>query len=144
MDSRITLSPQSEEFAGAPTAPCTACEAALQSPDQQHLSFLLLDQHTIPVVGCDEHQEEFTTICGYTTDESADLVEHQPAGGIGCPSCHLAPYNLQQPVVPVGTGAVSILACPEHQSEIISRYQAGLETRQQLTTSLDTGNSQPN
>ena len=108
MDSRISLSPQLEEVAGAPPVPCTACEVALQSPDQQYLSFLLLGHATIPIVGCDEHQEQFSTVCGYTTDNSTDLVEHRPAGGIGCPSCQLAPYNTQQPVIPVGTGAVSI------------------------------------
>ena len=138
MDSRESLTPPVEEPPDTPPVPCADCEAALQSPERQHLSFLLLDQFTIPVAGCEEHLEQFATICGYTTDDTAELIAHRPAGGIGCPSCHLAPYNSQQSVVPVGTGAVSILACQKHQSEIINRFQAGLNTQQQLSTSLHT------
>ena len=138
MDSRESGPPHGEEPLSTPPVPCAACEAALQSPEQQYLSFLLLDQFTIPVAGCEEHLEQFASTCGYTTDYTAELIAHRPAGGISCPSCHLAPYNLHHPVIPVGTGAVSILACPEHQSEIINRFQAGLDTQQQITTSLQT------
>ncbi len=137
MDSRESHSPQGQEPVDTPSVPCTACTAALQSPEHRHLSFLLLDQFTIPVVGCTEHLAQFTSIVGYTTDDTAELVEHRPAGGISCPSCQLAPHTLRQPVIPVGAGAVSILACPEHQSEIIGRFHTGFQTQQQLTTSLD-------
>lgn len=137
MDSRDSLPPQSEGPVDTSPVPCAACTAALQSPEDRNLSYLLLDQFTIPVVGCREHLTQFTSICGYTTDDTAELVEHRPAGGISCPSCQLAPYALRQPVIPVGTGAVSILACPDHQSEIITRFHTGFQTQQQLTTSLD-------
>jgi hypothetical protein len=45
---------------------------------------------------------------------------------------------MQQPVIPVQDGAVGVLACPEHQTEIINRFQIGMETKEQLTSSIDT------
>lgn len=118
--------------------PCDACETALQSPDRHRLSFLLLDQLTTPVIGCDEHVAQFASICGYTTEATAELIDHRPAGGVGCPSYHLTPYNPHQPILPVEDGAVGILACPEHQSELLNRFHTGLETQRQITTELTT------
>jgi hypothetical protein len=100
-------------------------------------SFLLLDQLTVPIVGCSDHLTQFMSVCGYTTTATAELLEHRPAGGVACPSCHLAPYNPQQPVIQVQDGAVAVLACPEHQAEIISRFQRGLDTQQQVTGEFD-------
>lgn len=126
------------ETAGLPAMECDACEGALQSPERSMLSFLLLDQLTAPVIGCDDHLQQFASICGYTTDATADLLNHRPAGGVLCPSCGLAPHRPDQPLVPVAGGAVAILACPEHQSELINRFRTGLDTHHQLTTQLET------
>jgi hypothetical protein len=30
------------------------------------------------------------------------------------------------------------MACPQHQTEVLNRFQSGLETQQQLTSSIDT------
>lgn len=117
---------------------CDGCESAFRTQGFHELSFLLLDQLRLPVIGCDDHVEQFTTVCGLTTGDTVELLQHRPAGGVTCPSCRLAPYNPSQPVIPVQHGAVGILACPEHQAEILTRYQKGLETQQQLTASLDT------
>jgi hypothetical protein len=121
-----------------PPMQCDACEVALQSPERHMLSFLLLDQLTAPLIGCDDHQQQFASICGYTTEATVELLEHRPAGGVGCPSCGLAASSPHQPLIPVEDGAVSVLACPEHQSEIISRFHTGLDTQHQLTAKLDT------
>ena len=123
-----------------PPVPCKNCEAALRSPERGQYSFLLLDQLTAPIVGCEEHVAQFASTCGYTTDGAAKLIEHRPAGGIRCPSCQLSGYTPRQPVIPVADGAVAVLACPEHQSELVARFQTGLETQQRLTTPLDTAN----
>lgn len=128
---------QTDDVRGQPPVPCDACASALYSAGDHMLSFLLLDQLTVPVVGCEDHLEQFTAVCGYTTEDTAELLDHHPAGGVGCPSCHLAPHNPEQPVIPVRDGAVAVLACPEHQSEIVERFYTGLDTHQQLTTSLD-------
>jgi hypothetical protein len=132
------------EFDDSPVAPadspqsirCTACDAALRSPGRGTVSFLLVDQLTIPLVGCPEHRDQFSTVCGLTTEESATMLEHHPAGGIRCPGCRHASHQHQHPVLPVGTGAVGMLACPAHQDDIIGRYKAGLQTRHHLTASL--------
>lgn len=117
---------------------CDACESALRSPDSRSMAFLLLDQLTVPLIGCDEHREQFTSVCELTTESTAELLNHRPAGGINCPSCHLAPHNPGHPVIPVQSGAVAVLACPQHETEIADRFRTGLETRQQLTAPLDT------
>ncbi|WP_254823004.1 hypothetical protein [Haloglomus halophilum] len=129
---------QHAEAQGSPPIQCDACEAALQSATSQTVSFLLLDQLTVPVVGCEAHLERFATACGFTTDGTASLIEHRPAGGISCPSCQLTLTNPQQPLIPVQDGAVAPLACAEHQTELIGRFHTGLDTAQQLTASLDT------
>lgn len=129
-------SPQGSE--GPPDGPpvqCPACESAFRASDAP--SFLLLDQLTVPLVGCDDHLSQFTDVCGYTTEDTAELLDHRPAGGVRCPSCHLAPYNPGHPLIPVQDGAVAVLACPEHQSEIVDRFQTGLSTQQQLTSTID-------
>lgn len=124
-----------DSVTGQPPIQCAACESAFSSNGRP--SFLLLDQHTVPVIGCADHLSRFSEICGYTTENAVELLDHRPAGGIGCPSCHLAPNNLQHPVIPVQDGAVGVLACPAHQTEIVGRFRAGLDTQQQLTTSLN-------
>jgi len=121
-----------------PPIQCPDCESALHGDGDQRLTFLLLDQHTIPLLACDEHLAQFATVCGYTTSDTATLLDHRPAGGLACPSCHLAPNRPQQPVVPIQDGAVGVLACPEHQATIFERFQQGLATKHQLTASLDT------
>lgn len=117
--------------------PCDACRSALR-PDGDHaVSVLLLDQLTVPLAGCDDHLEEFTSICGLTTEDTADLLEHRPAGGIRCPGCRVAPQPVQS-MIPLRDGAVAVMACAEHQTEIMNRFQVGLETYQDLTTDFGT------
>ena len=115
---------------------CSMCKAALESPGRETVSFLLLDQFTIPLVGCSEHLQQFSEVCGLTTEDTATLLQHQPAGGVQCPSCRHSTRRLHHPVVPVRDGAVAVLSCSEHADDIVDRFQAGLETRQRLTTAL--------
>ncbi|MXR19458.1 hypothetical protein [Halobacterium bonnevillei] len=138
MDSGDSPPHDPAEPAELPPMQCDACEGALQSPERDMLSFLLVDQLTAPIIGCDDHRQQFASICGYTTDATADLLDHRPAGGVRCPSCGLAAHTPHQPLVPVAGGAVAILVCPEHQSELINRFRTGLDTHHQLTTQLDT------
>ncbi len=133
----INSTHQSPDGVHTPAIQCDACESALNSQGDHEITVLLLDHLTVPVVGCDDHIERFSTVCGYTTEESATLLDHRPAGGIRCPSCQLSVYNAEQPVVPVQDGAVAILACPEHQAEVVTRFQTGLNTQSQLTAPLD-------
>jgi hypothetical protein len=114
-----------------PTVTCTDCTSAFRSP--AGTSFLLLDQVTAPVIGCETHLSEFAAICGYATAETPQTVAYRPAGGVACPSCRLAVHNPRQPVIPVTDGAVGIVACPEHQTTILNRFHTGLETKQQVT-----------
>jgi hypothetical protein len=41
-------------------------------------------------------------------------------------------------MIAVEDGAVAVLACPDHQTDILDRFRTGLETQQQLTATLDT------
>lgn len=116
---------------------CSACESALRSPGRESISFLLLDQLTIPLVGCDDHLDRFTALCDLTTDQSATLLDHRPAGGVPCPGCRNAPHKPQHPVIPVGDGGVAVLACPTHESAIIDRFRTAHRIRQDLDASLD-------
>lgn len=120
-----------------PTVQCDACESAFQSATSRTVSFLLLDQLRVPLVGCDDHLERFASVCGLTTDQPESLLDHRPAGGISCPSCQLALTNSEQPVIPVQDGAVALLACSAHQTELIDRFRTGLGAEEQLTASLD-------
>lgn len=127
---------QSDIDKDLPAIDCDACESALQPNSQTDVSFLLLDNLTIPLISCEDHLAQFTSLCGLTTTETADLLHYQPAGGICCPGCRHAPHTMAQPMVPLQDGAVALIACPDHQAEIVQRYQTGLETRQQLTSGL--------
>lgn len=122
---------------GPQSIQCAACESALQSPGRKTVSFLLLDQLRIPLVGCDNHLEEFCSLCGLATEGRAEIINHRPAGGVHCPSCRHAPQKPQQPVIPVGNGGLAILACSTHQSDILARFRTGLEVRYHLNSSLD-------
>lgn len=129
--------PASDDIQDHPPIQCEDCKAALHSRDDHSVSFLLLDQLTVPIVGCGDHVDQFRSICELTTTGRADVIEHRPAGGIRCPSCQLAHHNLQQPVIPIRTGAVATMACPQHQTELFNRFRSGLETQQRLTSSID-------
>lgn len=123
---------------GHPSVGCPACDAALQSSGSDTVSFLLVDHLTIPVVGCAEHLARFGSACGFTTEASPELLEHFPAGGVPCPGCRHERYNSQHSLIPVEDGALAVLACPKHLSAILDRYRTGRQTRQQLSTTLDT------
>ena len=129
---------QSEIAEGRSTIRCEECQSAFRSESRQAISFLLLDQLTIPAIGCDDHLEQFSSICDLTTTDTADLLDHRPAGGICCPGCRLAPNNSPHPMIPIQDGAVVVVACSEHQSEIVQRFHAGLQTRRYLTASSST------
>lgn len=116
---------------------CADCESALRSPGRETVSFLLLDRFTIPLVGCEDHLEQFSVVCGLATEDSAELLGHHPAGGLTCPGCRNAAYDTQRPVVPVGNGGLGLLACSTHQSAIVGKFRAGLQIRQRLDASLD-------
>lgn len=111
---------------------CADCRSLLWGDGEQSLSFLLIDELTIPVLSCDAHLEQFNDICGFTTSGTASVLRHRPAGGIPCPSCRLAPYNAAKPLIPVRDGAIAPLACAEHQTQLVERFRTGLETRQEL------------
>ncbi|NUC72952.1 hypothetical protein HTZ84_11625 [Haloterrigena sp. SYSU A558-1] len=120
------------------TIQCDVWRSAVRSGGQQTVSFLLLERLTIPLLGCDDHLEQFSSICELSTDDTAEIVHHRPAGGLSCPSCRLAPYNTSYPLIRVRDGAIVPIACPEHQSEIVQRFQTGLRTQQQLTSDFVT------
>jgi hypothetical protein len=115
---------------------CSACRAALESPSRATVSFLLVDQLTIPVVGCADHKDQFSEVCGLTTEDAARLLDHRPAGGVRCPGCRHSTHRSQQPVVPVTDGAIAVLGCEAHVDGIVERFRTGLRTRHRLTTSL--------
>lgn len=120
-----------------PPIDCEACQSAVDPESPQDISFLLLDHLTVPLLSCEDHLAEFADICELTTDDSADLLDHRPAGGVQCPACRNARYSATRPMIPVRDGVLALLACPEHQAAIAGRYQSGLETHQQLNTSID-------
>jgi hypothetical protein len=115
---------------------CAACRATLRSGGRDALSVLLVGRLRIPVVGCDDHLDRFATTCALGADGSTDLLDHRPAGGIPCPSCRLAPRRPEQAIVPVGDGAVAVVACPSHRDEVVDRFNSGARARQQLPTDL--------
>lgn len=119
---------------------CSACQSALDNPGRQAISFLLLDGLTIPVVGCEQHLDQFTTACGLTSTETATRLSHRPAGGISCPACQLSMHASGYPLVPVGEGAVLVLGCSRHQSEAVRRFSEGQETHRRLTTDFESIN----
>lgn len=121
-----------------PPIQCEKCRAAFEAPEREATAFLLVDSLTLPIVGCSDHLEHFRTICGHTSQSDAELLQHRPAGGIACPGCRLAPYNPYQPMIPLGDGLINVLACQPHQTEIIDRFETGLQTQQQITSSIDT------
>jgi hypothetical protein len=116
---------------------CDACRATLRSGGRDALSVLLVDRLRIPVAGCGDHLDRFATTCGIGGDGEADLLAHRPAGGLTCPSCRLAPHRPETPVVPVGDGAVAVLACPDHATAVLDRFAAGDRTRRRLLGGLD-------
>jgi hypothetical protein len=138
MDQPEAQKHRAEDRLSQPPIPCEDCEAALHATGGQTPSFLLVDALTIPLLGCDDHIEKFTRVCNLSTDDTADLLHHRPAGGIRCPGCRLAPHNPHQPLIQIHDGAVTVIACPDHQTTILDRFQAGLQVEQQLTTSLNT------
>lgn len=124
-----------------PPVPCPDCRHALTSISRDTVSFLLLDQFTVPVVGCQDHLEQFRAVCGLTTDGRAELLAHRPAGGITCPACRRASHDSRHAMIPVDGGAAVLLGCPDHQSTIATRFQTGQRTRQQLFGDIDPSRS---
>ena len=124
-----------EDGAGMPAGrgpQCDDCEAALESGGRQAVSFLLLDTLTVPLVGCEAHLEQFRAICEFTSEDSAELLAHVPAGGVQCLGCQHSNHSAGMPVVLFEAGAVGVLACETHAEEVLDRFQSGLKTRQQL------------
>lgn len=119
-----------------PPIQCEACRSKLDGAGRQGISYMLLDGSVTPVVSCETHLDRFTTVCGFTTDGTASALSHRPAGGLRCPGCQLASYEPGYPLIPVDGGAVAILACPTHQSEVVERFRTGLRTQQQLSADL--------
>ena len=111
---------------------CPDCREALESGGRQAISFLLVDTLTVPVVGCDGHLEQFRATCELTTEDTAELLGHLPAGGIQCPACRNHEQGGGMPLIFVEAGAVGVLACERHATAVIECYQSGLQARQQL------------
>ena len=120
-----------------PPVSCADCRSVLGSISRDSVSFLLLDQFTVPVAGCADHLEQFRAVCGLTTDGRAQLLGHQPAGGITCPACRRSAHANRHAMIPVEGGAAVLLGCPDHQSTIAGRYRTGQRTRQRLTDDFD-------
>ncbi|MFB6140778.1 MAG: hypothetical protein ABEJ26_10130 [Halosimplex sp.] len=117
---------------------CEACRSAIESDAGQSVAFLLVDRLTVPVIACEDHLEEFASVCGLATADTADLLHHPPAGGVRCPGCRNARYDAAHPLIQVEDGGVVVTACPDHREALVGRFRTGLETRQQLTADLDT------
>jgi len=128
----------SDALDGPRSIGCDACAAALESPNREPISFLLFDRFTTPLVGCPDHLKRFGAVCGLTTEDSATLLEHRPAGGVPCPGCRQASHRPQHPVLPVRDGAVAVLTCRPHQADIVGRVRAGLQAQHDLTSTLTT------
>lgn len=137
MDTTDTNQPPVDASDSHQSIQCTDCASALQSPGRENISFLLLDELTIPLVGCDDHLEQFRSICSLATEDSGTLLGHHPAGGLPCPGCRHTAYDMQHPVIPLGDGALAVLACTTHQSDIVARFRAGMQIQTQLSGSLD-------
>lgn len=137
MDTEDALQPPVEPGSMYDPIRCGACKSALNTPGRETTSFLLLEQFTIPLVGCDTHTEQFRSLCGLASEESAELISHRPAGGLPCPGCRHAPYNPRQPIIQVGDGGLALLACSTHQSDILARFHAGQEVQHRLNSSID-------
>lgn len=137
MDDADTAPHTADALDEHPSIRCEACRSALESPGRDTVSFLLLDQLTIPLVGCETHLEQFRSVCGLTSQNRNELLGYPPAGGLPCPGCRNAAHSVEQPILPLDGGALAVLTCASHRSEIVSRFQTGLETQRQLTTSLD-------
>lgn len=119
-----------------PGVNCEACHSVLQSPSRQTVSYLLLDQFTVPLLGCEDHLEQFRAMCGLTSEGAARLLSHHPAGGISCPSCRLATGGNGHVFIPVNGGGTVILGCRSHQATIAERFETGRRTHQQLSSSI--------
>ena len=137
MDDSPIRPPGPIEGDGHPPIQCDACLSALHEPDRATMAYLLIDQLTVPITGCENHRQQFRSICEFSTDRDVDLLEHHPAGGITCPSCQRAPHRPHHPVIPLGNGVITVIACPSHETVVLERFQTGLQTQQQLTASLD-------
>lgn len=120
-----------------PAVDCEACQSVIDDESDRTVSFLLLDHLTIPVRSCERHLDRFSTICGLTSEDVARVLDHYPAGGVACPACRNARYDASRPMVSVEDGMVVLTACPDHRTQILQRFDTGLETHQQLTASLD-------
>lgn len=132
-----TGQPLASETSGVPPSiHCQACQSALQAPSRQSVSYLLVDTLTVPLLGCADHLEQFRDICGLSTDGSAELLSHHPAGGIHCPRCRLSARAREHALIPFAGGMALVMSCPEHQSDIASRFQTGLRTWEQLHSSV--------
>jgi len=125
----------SEDDTGGPVRggpACPDCQAALEATGRDAVSFLLVDSLTVPVVGCEVHLEQFCLLCGLTSDETAKLLSHRPAGGIQCPGCRRADRSHEHPIAQLGHGVAAVLACDTHGEAILERFQAGLQARGQV------------
>jgi len=111
---------------------CPDCRAALASTGRDAVSFFLVDSLTIPVVGCEVHLEQFRLLCGISSDDTAKLLSHRPAGGIRCPGCRRANGSREHPLVRIGHGAAAVLACDTHEADVLDRLEAGLRARGEL------------
>jgi len=118
---------------------CEDCKAALEAGGRQAISFLLVDTLTVPLVGCEAHLEQFRAICELTSEESATLLSHVPAGGIQCPGCRRSNHGMGVPVVLVEAGVVGVLGCSTHAQDVLDRFQSGLEIRRQLGSDVFSG-----